>query len=119
MILSEIIFLPFLGYPVCMISYSEGFYDPCFDWDCNFYCPSSAGKRVEVADPDNCNTYFICDDNQLIPQTCKPGMLYNYIRHGCVYQRDGMDKCQPPCLPRGLNVYRKFIRYPNATANNI
>ena len=76
------------------------------DVNCNFYCPSTSNKQVTVADPEDCQKYFLCLDGHLLPQRCPDGQRFNANIHACRQQSNDYDKCQPPCRD---DQYKNFI----------
>jgi hypothetical protein len=63
----------------------------------NPICPPQIGDKVTyIADPDDCNKYYVCSNQVAVPMHCPPGLYFCNAKETCDWPDD--EECKYDCV---------------------
>jgi len=74
--------------------------------------PINCPQKQNVADPEDCNKYFVCHFDKLYPRSCPPGTTFHQHVVEC---RPTEPSCSEECPENLPTSYKDHIVYPTTT----
>lgn len=75
-------------------------------------CPAGIQEGDKVPDDTSCNKYFVCENGEMIAQTCPQGQYFNQNTNNCCVDTNNVCPAQTQCSCLGAYYEGEMLAHP-------